>query len=307
VTIVGGDVASVQAVAGSAVRVLPGERLSSSLRSMRALTTRPDIANAHMTAAEVALALARWLKGVPVVSTRHFAAPRGTRLLGAPAVWLGKRRVDAQLAVSRYVADHVDGSSTVVLSGVRSDSGRVTAAERSPTVLVAQRLSPEKRNDVALRAFAESGLAPRGWRLSIAGEGALLEDLRQLAQDLEIGDAVDFLGYRPDVLELMRQASVLLAPRTDEAFGLSVVEAMARGLPVVAAGSGAHLETVGSTSEAALFRPDDAAHAGGLLRDLAEAQDHRDAYGAHLQEMQRERFTVDEQARRTHALYQELL
>ena len=44
----------------------------------------------------------------------------------------------------------------------------------------------------------------------------------------------------------MRAAGVLLAPRTDEAFGLSVVEAMARGLPVVAAGSGAHLETVGS-------------------------------------------------------------
>ena len=47
----------------------------------------------------------------------------------------------------------------------------------------------------------------------------------------------------------MRAAGVLLAPRTDEAFGLSVVEAMARGLPVVAAGSGAHLETVGSAPE----------------------------------------------------------
>ena len=52
----------------------------------------------------------------------------------------------------------------------------------------------------------------------------------------------------------MRAAGVLLAPRTDEAFGLSVVEAMARGLPVVAAGSGAHLETVGSVPGAALFR-----------------------------------------------------
>ena len=46
----------------------------------------------------------------------------------------------------------------------------------------------------------------------------------------------------------MRTAGVLLAPRPDEAFGLSVVEAMARGLPVVAAGSGAHLETVGSVA-----------------------------------------------------------
>ena len=224
-----------------------------------------------------------------------------------PAVRAGERRVDGQLAVSRYVAEHVDGPSTVVLSGVRSEPGRVTAAERSPTVLVAQRLSPEKNNDVAVRAFAESGLAGQGWRLSVAGRGALLGDLERLADELGIRGAVDFLGYRPDVLDLMSQASMLLAPRVDEAFGLSVVEAMARGLPVVASGSGAHLETVGATDGAALFRPGDATDAGRLLRELADAEDRRDSYGARLQQVQREHFTVDEQARRTDVFYRELM
>ena len=307
VTIVGGEVSRVQDVAGDAVEVLPGAQLSQTLRTLRRLRRRPDVVNVHMTAAEVALGLAWWLRGVPVVSTRHFASRRGSRRLTQPVVRLGARRVDAQLAVSRYVAEHVDGPSTVVLSGVRSDPGRVPAADRSPTVLVAQRLSPEKSTDVAVQAFAESGLASQGWRLAIAGTGALRPDLERQAHSLGVANAVDFLGYRPDVLDLMREASVMLAPRVDEAFGLSVVEAMARALPVVASGSGAHLETVGAAPEPALFRPADAGDAARLLRDLAGSADDRDAYGARLQAVQRERFTVAQQARATHSLYQGLL
>ena len=119
--------------------------------------------------------------------------------------------------------------------------------------------------------------------------------------------SVEFLGHRRDMWELMRAAGVLLAPRTDEAFGLSVVEAMARGLPVVAAGSGAHLETVGSAPGAALFEPGDADDAARLLRELADSQEERESYGARLQVVQRERFTVEQQARRTDAVYRELL
>jgi glycosyltransferase involved in cell wall biosynthesis len=307
VTIVGGDAARVRMVAGDGVEVLPGERVPVAVRSLRSLAARPDIVNVHMTAAEVAVSLARPLRGVPVVSTRHFASPRGSRRLGWPAVRLGTRRVTAQLAVSQYVADHVDGSSTVVLSGVRSDPGFVPAAERRPVVLVAQRLSPEKHNDVAVRAFAGSGLASRGWRLEFAGKGALHDELSGLARDLGVADAVGFLGYRPDVLELMREASMLLAPFPREAFGLSVVEAMARGLPVVAADEGGHLETVGVVPGAALFGSGDHARAARLLRQLADSEQARDTYGARLQAAQREQFTVADQARRTDALYRELL
>jgi glycosyltransferase involved in cell wall biosynthesis len=306
VTIVGGDLDRVRAVAGHAVMVLPGHGVPGALRSLRRVR-RPDLVNVHMTAAEVSLGLAWWLRGVPVVSTRHFASPRGSRLIARPAIRLGARRVDAQLAVSHYVAEHVDGASTVVLSGVRSDPGRVPAAEREPVVLVAQRLSPDKHTDMAVRAFAASGLAAQGWRLSVAGRGALLAELEQLADDLGVGDTVDFLGYRADVLDLMRRAGMFLAPRIDEAFGLSVVEAMARGLPVVAAGSGAHLETVGGTPGAFLFRPGDAEDGGRQLAELAGSPDLRDDYGARLQAVQREQFTVDEQARRTQAVYEGVL
>jgi glycosyltransferase involved in cell wall biosynthesis len=307
VTIVGGHEPRVRAVAGEHVLVLPGAAIPVALRSLRRLPARPDLVNVHMTAAEVALSTATWLRRTPVVSTRHFASPRGTRRLTRAVIRGASRRVDAQIAVSQYVADHVDGASTVVLSGVRPEPDRVAAAGRMRVVLVAQRLEREKHTDVAVRAFAASGLADAGWRLTIAGDGALRGELEELATSLRLGDAVEFLGHRRDVWELMRAAGVLLAPRTDEAFGLSVVEAMARGLPVVAAGSGAHLETVGSAPGAALFEPDDADGAASLLRELAGSREARDSYGARLPLVQRERFTVEQQALRTDVVYRRLL
>jgi glycosyltransferase involved in cell wall biosynthesis len=307
VAIVGGHQPRVRATAGADVTVLPGHAIHVALRSLRHLTARPDVVNVHMTAAEIVLATAPWLRGVPVVSTRHFASPRGTRRLTRLVTRWGTRRIDGQIAVSQYVADHVDGVSTVVQSGVRPEPDRVAAVDRLPVVLVAQRLEREKHTDVAVRAFAASGLADAGWRLTIAGDGALRGQLERLAASLQLGEAVEFLGHRQDMWELMRSAGVLLAPRTDEAFGLSVVEAMARALPVVAAGSGAHLETVGSAPGAALFEPGNADDAARLLRELADSQDQRESYGARLQAVQRERFTVEHQAHATDRVYREML
>ena len=305
VTVIGGDRTRVREMAGPRVRVLPGHRVDVAVRSLRRLDEPADVVNTHMTGAELAAAVA----GVraPVVSTRHFASSRGNRSLTRPLVRWSTRRVDAQISVSQYVADRVDGTSTVVLSGVRPDPGLVPAAGRRRSVLVAQRLEREKDTDVALRAFASSRLHHQGWSLLVAGDGALRGQLEDLAARLGLGVAVEFLGHRNDVWELMRTSAVLLAPRRDEAFGLSVVEAMARGLPVVAAGSGAHLETVGSVPGAALFAPGDAEAAGRALEQLASSESTREQYGAQLQAAQRDRFTVEQQARRTEAVYREVM
>lgn len=306
VQVMGGDPASVSqwlgesAVAHTAVRTL--------LQAVRALehTDVPDILHVHMTAAEVAAALSRHMRGVPVVSTRHFASVRGTSRLSRPAVQLARRRVTAQIAVSQYVADHVDGDSTVILAGVATHDD-VPATERDRVVLVAQRLQPEKNTELALEAFAHSGLASEGWQLHIAGDGPLRSPLEELASRLRISDSTRFLGLRHDIERLMARAGLLIAPRDDEAYGLSVVEAMAMALPVVAAGSGGHLETIGRVHGAALFRPGDARGAAALLSELASDTSRREAYGNASRQTQRELFTMAAQARATDDVYRRVL
>jgi glycosyltransferase involved in cell wall biosynthesis len=303
VTVVGGDPARMAAAVGPDIRVLPAARTAGVTLALSRLGGSFDVVNTHMTAADLGATLSPRHRSATLVSTRHFAAPRGATPLLRPVVRAMSNRLDGQIAVSRYVADRVDGPSAVVLSGVPADDGRVPAADRASWVLVAQRLEAEKRTDVALRAFALSGLARQGWRLRVCGKGVMLVQLARLCRELDVEDAVEFLGHRSDVHDLMRKSSVFLASRPDEAFGLSVVEAMARGLPVVAAGSGAHLETVGSVPGAALFAPGDPGDAARLLKELASDVERRDDYGRQLQDAQREHFTVDIQARNTDAAY----
>ena len=306
VLVVGGDPQRAETwLRGSQVRHLPARTVPQAVRTL-GQTAVPDILHVHMTAAEIAAALSIRMRRTPVVSTRHFASPRGSGPLSRPVGNLVRRRISAQVAVSRFVAEHIDGESTVILAGVEAQP-RVPAARRDPVVLVVQRLQPEKNTQLALTAFAASGLATTGWRLQLAGRGPLRAPLEALARDLGVGAAVHFLGHRSDVPDLMSSASLLLAPRDDEAYGLSVVEAMASGLPVVAAGAGGHLQTVGGVERAALFRPGDVADAARLLKLLASDPDLRDNYGRALQAVQRRKLTPAAQAEATQDVYRSVL
>lgn len=306
VTVVGGNPQRMQGAVGPGVLVRSGSTAAESSRRLRE-TPVPDIVHVHMTAAEVAVALTVRLRNVPVVATRHFAAPRGARAWTRPVTRLAARRIDAEIAVSRFVAAQVDGRSTVIHAGVPDQPDRLPSAQRRRTVLLAQRLEPEKKTGLALEAFAESGICGRGWRLDVAGDGSLREELEAQARELGIASSTSFLGSRHDVDRLMRTCGVFLAPRGDEAYGLSVLEAMAAGAPVVAAAGGGHLETAGNVSGAALFTVDDADDAARKLAALVDDQTMRDNYGSALQQCQRTRFTLDRQVAETDAVYRSLV
>jgi len=310
VVVVGGARGPVEAVlAGTPATWLPGSSVAEAARSLASAGAGLDLVHAHMTQAElVATGLAALgaagLRRTPVVGTRHFARPRGSTPLARLAGRWVARRLAAEVAVSHHTAAYAD-HALVVHSGVAP----VPEADlpREPAVLVAQRLAAEKATDVALRAWARARARHAGWRLWVAGSGPCEAELRRLAQDLGIGDEVDFLGRRTDLPDWYRRASVLLAPTPVEGFGLTVVEAMAHGLPVVAAGAGGHLETLGGPGRRWTFPPGDAARAAGLVDALAADPSARDRLGRALRERQRARFTLHRQARETLAFYERLL
>lgn len=267
---------------------------------------RFDIVHAHMTAAEVSVSAVRLISTGRFVTTRHFASRRGAslpgRIVGVPI----RRLLDVQLAVSGYVATAIDGPSIILHPGVPNDTSDA-GPEREPVVLVVQRLEEEKDTDLALLAWQRSALSRSGWELHLAGGGGQERRLRDLARHLGVSETCRFLGERDDLVERYRRASLFLASRPDEALGLAVLEAMAAALPVVAAGGGGHLETVGACAEAALFEPGNADQAALLLRLLAEDDGRRHRYGRALQELQRTRFDASLQTQRMLAVYRELL
>jgi len=272
-------------LAGSGVRWAPAPTPLRAAAALRRVDAR--LVHAHMTAAELAATAAA---RAPVVATRHFADRRGSSAVGRAVGRFVAPRIAAQVAISAYVAGRVEGPSTVVHPGVPTVPRTGAEPDRRRVVLMAQRLEAEKRTDVALRMWAASGLAAEGWELHLAGDGALRPELEALAGALGLGASVRFLGMRADMPALLGTAGIFFAPRGDEPYGLSVVEAMAHGTPVVAGRGGGHSETVGAADGAVLVPPDDVEAAGAALARLARDPERRAAYGEELRALQQQRF-----------------
>jgi glycosyltransferase involved in cell wall biosynthesis len=290
VTVVGGGADTMgSALESAGVAWTAGTTPRQALAALRRIGDA-DVLVTHMTIADIVGVVAARGRGIPVVSVRHFAARRGgnpvNRML---AGWAG-RRIAAQIAISEFVGQAVEGASTVVHTGV-PDARDVDDAAREPLVLVLQRLEAEKRTDIALRAWAAT-TRPPGWRLAVVGGGAEEARLRLLADELGVADSVEFAGFQEDVGSWFARASVLIAPTPREGLGLTVLEAMASGLAVVAADGGGHRETAGAVEGAALFPVDDPVAAGVLLSELIDDPARRRASGAALRERQRAEFGV---------------
>ena len=311
VTVVGGNQAAMRAALGEApvgepVRLVPAASMPEAVRALNSIP-RPDLINSHMSDADLAAIVIRGLRRGPrIVSTRHFGARRGSSVPARAVFGVAGRRIGAQIAISDFVAQQIEGGCVVIRTGV-ADAPPADAAHRDRTVLMAQRLEREKATDVGLRAWAATRARADGWRLQIAGEGAQRPDLERLVDELGIIDSVDFLGYRTDIDDLMSRAGMLLAPTPREGLGLSALEGMARALPVVASASGGHLETVGGVKDAALFPSSDWHVAADHIDRLAFAASSRDEYGARLRSRQREEFGIQRQVDRTTEVYEEVL
>lgn len=108
------------------------------------------------------------------------------------------------------------------------------------------RLTPIKNQNMLLHAFAIVKKECGNSRLIIAGDGELRNKLETIAQELNIIDSVSFLGNRADIPELLSQSDVFVLSSNSEACPVTVIEAMASSVAVVATNVGAIAEQIGS-------------------------------------------------------------
>ncbi|MGC8668149.1 MAG: glycosyltransferase [Chthonomonadales bacterium] len=141
--------------------------------------------------------------------------------------------------------------------------------EEGVGVLYLGRVDREKRVDVLVRAVADLGCS-EVW-LAVAGTGSELAALKRLARRTDGSARVYFLGFiaEPALPVLLRAADVFAMPSEAELLSIATLEAMAAGLPVLAANARALPELVEHGVNGYLFRPGDASDAAHWLRALA--------------------------------------
>ena len=90
-------------------------------------------------------------------------------------------------------------------------------------------LIPRKNQETLIRAVAQI----KEIYLTIAGKGALFDELASLIVELGVNDRVKLLGYRSDIAELCNSCDIFAFPSFHEGLPVSVMEAMASGLPIL--------------------------------------------------------------------------
>lgn len=169
------------------------------------------------------------------------------------------------------------------------------SAQTPPLLLAAAYLLPEKGVDVLVRACGL--IADLTWRLLIVGDGPELEHLRQLAAESGIADRVEFTGLRDDVAGLMREADVFIHPAIwEEAFGLTITEAMASGCATIASRIGGIPEIIEEGVSGLLVTPGSPDDCGRALRILLTDPERRRQMGRAARERVLQRFTLRQSA-----------
>jgi sugar transferase (PEP-CTERM/EpsH1 system associated) len=257
-----------------------------------------------------------------VVHTKHGRnTPRARRKVLANR--LASSLTDRIAAVSedaRAVAIEVEGVApakvVTILNGVDPEEFRPGDAAPARARLgvpaggfhvgCVARLSPEKDHATLLEGFASLVARRPGAHLTLVGDGPLRQWLEEEARRLGLGEAVTFAGTRGDVAEILPAFDVFALASRTEGISLTLIEAAAVGLPVVATRVGGNPEIVREGETGALVPPGDAGALAAALEAMGARAD-RDEMGRRGRARVVERFGVDRMAQAYAALYSEVL
>jgi glycosyltransferase involved in cell wall biosynthesis len=174
-----------------------------------------------------------------VYNVRHRFGRRGAATIIANSA-PGKQLWDSLSATAPIVVIPnmtLGGTPAADPSRARSDS---------PECLYVGRLEPQKNVEGMTAAFAQFATTRPEARLSVVGQGALTEQVAQIASKAGVGSQVDLLGFRTDVPALMSRARILLSFSRNEGMPNVLMEAVAAGLPAVVSDIPEHHAVLGS-------------------------------------------------------------
>lgn len=305
--------------------LLGGAVLPALRRHLRRL--QPDVVHTHLGYSDLlGSAAARSLR-VPVVSTVHLIDPE-------PAAGIKERTKNALFSLARrrgaglvFAVSEAARQGHLAATGDRPEHTRVVhngvvgadargqgkqvrqelglAADDLVVVMVSV-LRPGKGHDVALQALRILRLRWPRLRLVILGAGPLAEDLAAQAADLD--GAVQLIGHRDDVMDVLDAADVLLHPSRQDAFPTALLEAMAASLPVLATAVGGIPEIVVPDETGVLLAAP--AHAEDValeLERLLADPDRRHRLGQAGRARFEQQFTAAAWATRARAGYEHVL
>ena len=288
-----------------------------------------DILHAHQYTPFFYAAAGRRLMRTPILFTehgRHYPDQRKIQRVLANKLLL--HRCDRVISVGRFVKQSLvdyEGFPArrieTIYNGVDIDRfdwkgnqklrGAARQALELPSdhqvVLLVARFHPVKDHQLAIRAFARVVSKNRRAILLLVGDGDGREAIENLVQALGINDNVRFLGLQSDIPQIMAAADVFMLSSLSEGISVTLLEAMASGLPVAATNVGGNGEVVMEGKTGLLSPRGNSEILSRNLMALLGNVNMRMSMGQAAQQRVRKCFTQEQMHSRYASLYQEML
>jgi len=178
--------------------------------------------------------------------------------------------------------------------------------ERDILFVCVARFAPQKNHALLLNAFARGPAANPHARLLLVGDGALRMDLERRAKNLGLDRSVRFLGLRSDIPDVLGASDVFVLSSDYEGNPLSILEAMASGLPIVSTAVGGVPSLVESGAHGFLVPPGDLEGLSKSMETLFRHREVRQSFGMAAAQRARESFDVSNMVRGYEEMYENL-
>jgi glycosyltransferase involved in cell wall biosynthesis len=295
------------------------ERLGPALRDCR-----PDIVHTHLHVLRYALPFLLFRRRASVVHTVHNLAERE---IESRMRWLqgyALRHCVVPVAVADEVADSVEQTyriprCRVIPNGIPTRGyafpqttreewrGREGFRDSDVLFVCVARFAPQKNHALLLNAFAQGPASNPDARLVLVGEGALRKQLEQQARSLGVAGQVHFLGLRSDIPDVLGATDVFVMSSDFEGHPLSVIEAMASGLPIVGTAVGGVPGLIENGKQGLLVAAGDVRGLCETMTFLLQDRETRRRLGMAGARRARNQFDVSAMVRAYEDMYEELI
>ena len=284
---------------------------------------RPDIVHTHVHVMRYAFPSLVYFKPRLVVHTVNNIAeceiePR--------ARWLQRlayRWGVIPVAVAREVAASLErvygiGNSRVVWNCVPTDlyasphtprsawRAKQGFSEEDVLFVCVARFAPQKNHELLINAFAKGPASDPKVHLVLAGQGVLRTQLQVRVNELGLTNRVHFLGLRTDIPDVLGAGDIFALSSDYEGNPLSVIEAMAAGLPIVSTAVGGVPELLQNGREGLIVSPGNAEQLSEAMMTLLRDGDLRRIMGAAAAVRAKNKFNVSAMVKAYEELYDQL-
>lgn len=285
---------------------------------------RPDVVHSHLHVLRYALPSLLLLKDASLLHTVHNLAERE---IEPRARWIQRYAFNhgvVPVAVAREAALSVKRlygiqRCHVIPNGIptacygyphvprRDWRARVGFGNNDVLFVCVARFAPQKNHALLLKAFAQGPASDPNAHLVLVGEGVLREQLEGRAKDLGLARQIHFLGLRTDIPEVLGAMDVFVLSSDYEGNPLSVIEAMAAGLPIVSTAAGGVPDLFESGKEGFLVQPGDVQGLSNAMASLLGNPEARQSLGMAAARRARENFDVSTMVQAYERVYEDLV